>query len=424
VPAPIAYYSLPNGLHVVLQEDHRQKIVALRVSYAIGSRDEPEDRMGLAHLVEHLTYRGSRHLKDGESDALLARAGASGQNGATARDNTSYYATLPAGALELGLWLESERMAFTAEQFGIQTMLLEQRIVRQELLIRESGDAGLGDALISFVFGEGHPYSRPLRLSALAWDASPQDAREFFLRGYRPDNASLVLIGDFETASARVLVERYFGSIINPDVPRAEPRVPASAAMPPNRHLLLTRRVVGNKVVIAWRVPTATLRDRARLDLFLHFAGSKLRDRLVRSERTVTGLRLGVETLTLGSLSSVEVALVPGEPPEPVATAIHEELARLAQGVTASMLDLARRRISIQWLENWEDVSKRASLQATMLSTLGRPISSDEYLRELSAVTPRDLSELAPLFDKQFSMRIDAINGNAPPEGRVELVSP
>ncbi|HEY2736702.1 MAG TPA: insulinase family protein, partial [Polyangiales bacterium] len=182
----IASYTLPNGLKVLLEEDHRQKLVAICVRYETGARDDPKGKRGLAHLVEHLTYRGSRHLKDGELATLFQRAGAADLGGETGFDATNFHATVSSSALPLALWLESERMAFSAEHFNAQSLSSELNIVHREEVLFSSSQRPLVLGTLTAMFGADHPYGAEGAEPADAKSLTLDDAREFFISGYRP----------------------------------------------------------------------------------------------------------------------------------------------------------------------------------------------------------------------------------------------
>ncbi|WP_437904406.1 insulinase family protein [Sorangium sp. So ce327] len=158
-----AHFRLANGLEVLLEEDHRQPTVAVLVAYEIGSRDDPRGYSQLAHLVEHMTYRGSRHMKPFDALSLLERAGVHRMNGVTSPDYTAYYALAPAAALPLALWIESERMAFTLERFNEQALTLEQKIVRNELLMNDGIEGMFRRHTWRAIFGPADASSHPSR---------------------------------------------------------------------------------------------------------------------------------------------------------------------------------------------------------------------------------------------------------------------
>ncbi|HEY3494595.1 MAG TPA: insulinase family protein, partial [Polyangiaceae bacterium] len=199
----IQRFRLKNGLDVVLQTDTRSAAVAVIMAYDTGMRDEPSGYDQLAHVVEHMTYEGSRHLEANRAIQLLELAGMQEHNGTTSLDGTSYHSLLPAHALPLVLWIESERMAFTLERFDERALSHQRDVVRNELRPRLGPENTFRLHFLRGLYGKDHPYAKsvdPLPdLDAIGID----DARWFFQQGYRPSNAHLVVVGDIDPGRAR-----------------------------------------------------------------------------------------------------------------------------------------------------------------------------------------------------------------------------
>lgn len=205
-------FDLPNGLHVILHEDHGTPIVAVSVMYHVGSKNETPDRRGFAHFFEHLLFEGSANIGRGEFSRLVENAGGV-LNANTNGDRTYYYEVLPSNQLELGLWLESERMLHAkVDQVGVDT---QREVVKEERRQRyENQPYGtLTMEVLKRAFKQ-HPYQWPTigymeDLNA----ASEADYKAFYKKFYVPNNATLVVAGALDPATARTLVERYFGGI-------------------------------------------------------------------------------------------------------------------------------------------------------------------------------------------------------------------
>src|SRR5690606_3389560 len=211
---PFARRTLANGLDAIVHEDHALPIVDVNSWYHVGPKNERVGRTGFAHLFEHLMFEGSAHHDSGYF-APLQRAGAS-VNGSTSADRTNYWEVIPVGALELALWLESDRMGFllpalTAQKFETQReVVLNER--RQNYENRPYGMASI--ALANALYDEAHPYRWPTIGYADDLRAATLDeVHAFFARYYHPANASLVLAGDIDTEAAFALAERYFADI-------------------------------------------------------------------------------------------------------------------------------------------------------------------------------------------------------------------
>jgi zinc protease len=343
---PFARRTLPNGLDVIVHEDHDLPIVAVNLWYHVGSKNEQRGRTGFAHLFEHLMFEGSAHHDSGYF-APLQRAGAS-LNGSTSADRTNYWEVVPVGALELALWLESDRMghllpALTAAKFDTQReVVLNER--RQNYENRPYGMASI--AVADAMYDPLHPYSWPtigyaddLRASSL------DEVHAFFRAYYHPGNASLVLAGDVGTEEAFSLAERYFGDIVpGPVVPRVE-AAPASLAS--ERRLVLEDRVELPRLYLAWHSPALFDAGDAELDLLADvLAGAKtsrLYGALVVDRRLATEVTAVQASRELTSMFQVVATAAPGVALDALHDAILEEVARLvAAPVDAAELERAQ----------------------------------------------------------------------------------
>src|SRR5262249_42436840 len=230
IELPYTQFTLPNGLRVILHEDHSVPMVSVNMWYHVGSAREKEKRTGFAHLFEHLMFMGSGHVKPGEFDQWLEAAGGE-NNASTGNDRTNYYIDVPSNALELALFLESDRMGTLLEPMTPKTVDAQRDVVknerRQSIENRPYGMAEI--TLGEMLYPEGHPYHWPVigympDLTAASYD----DVVAFFKTYYVPSNASLVVAGDFQTADARRLVEKWF-SDVKAGAPVAPPSIPGVA---------------------------------------------------------------------------------------------------------------------------------------------------------------------------------------------------
>src|SRR3954470_24303431 len=208
-------FQLPNGLHVILHEDHTVPLITVNVWYHVGSAREKPGRTGFAHLFEHFMFEGSGHVKEGQFDELLEAAGAT-NNASTENDRTNYYIDAPSNALDLALFLESDRMGYLLDAMSPKTVDSQRDVVKNER--RESYEnAPYGMASIDIaqmVYPKGHPYSWPtIGYMEDITAASYEDVVHFFQTYYQPANASLVIAGDIDTAKARASVEKWFADV-------------------------------------------------------------------------------------------------------------------------------------------------------------------------------------------------------------------
>src|SRR5246127_3144993 len=212
---PYKKYVLPNGMNVVIHEDHSDPIVYVDVTYHVGSAREQEGRSGFAHFFEHMMFQGSKHVADEQHFKIVTESGGT-LNGTTNTDRTNYFEVLPSNQLETALWLESDRMGFLLDSVTQTKFEVQRATVKNERgqnydnrpygLVQEK----IGEAL----FPQGHPYSwTTIGYIEDLNRVDVNDLKRFYLRWYGPNNAVITLAGDIDPAKAIPLVEKYFGSI-------------------------------------------------------------------------------------------------------------------------------------------------------------------------------------------------------------------
>src|SRR5688572_30584752 len=208
-------YTLPNGLEVLLHEDHSVPLVGVNMWFKVGSGDEDVGRTGFAHLFEHIMFMGSEHVPVGMFDVWLESAGAN-NNGSTTEDRTNYYEDMPSNALPLALWLEADRMGWLLPTMDLPKLDLQRDVVKNER--RQGVDnqpyGRSEEIILAALYPKGHPYSWSVigsmeDLSA----ASLDDVKNFFRTYYAPNNATLSIAGDFDPVKTKALIQQYFGPI-------------------------------------------------------------------------------------------------------------------------------------------------------------------------------------------------------------------
>jgi len=328
-------HTLPNGLDVLIHEDHALPIVAVNVWYHVGSKNESPGRTGFAHLFEHLMFEGSQHYDRGYFHPLQEAGGA--LNGSTNADRTNYWEVVPSNALDRALWMESDRMgyllpALTDAKFANQReVVLNER--RQNYENRPYGLAGM--AIVDALYPPNHPYhwltigaADDLRAAQL------DDVKAFFQRYYHPRNASLALAGDIDTRKGLDLAGWYFSEIPGGEKP---PRVSAPAPEPPaeDRLLVLEDRVELPRVYLAWHSPALFADGDAELDLVAEVLSSGKTSRLYRAlvyeQRIATEVAASQNSRELGSFFQIVATAAPGRTLAEVERAIKKELAALIE---------------------------------------------------------------------------------------------
>ncbi|MDZ3824495.1 MAG: insulinase family protein, partial [Pseudoxanthomonas sp.] len=346
VDIPFETFTLDNGLRVVVHTDRKAPIVAVNVWYHVGSKDEQPGKTGFAHLFEHLMFQGSENYRD-EYFKPFELVGATDMNGTTNQDRTNYFQNVPTTALDLALWMESDRMGHFLGAVD-QALLDEQRgVVQNEK--RQSENQPYGQAferLLAASYPEGHPYRHsPIGSMADLEAATLDDVRWWFRSWYGPNNAVLVLAGDIDVDTAREQVTRFFGDI--PAGPTlAQPAV-AIAARTGSTREEIADRVAQPRIYRAWNVPAFGEAELTHLRLLVQVLAGSAASRLDR--RLVHGDQLAdlVSGFVQGQQLSGGVILVAnvkqGVEPARVEAILDEELARLLrEGPTREELERAR----------------------------------------------------------------------------------
>ncbi len=275
-------FTLPNGLNVILHEDHTVPFVCVDVWYYVGSAREKPGRTGFAHLFEHIMFEGSKNVKEGEFDRLLEAAGGD-NNGSTAEDRTDYWETVPSSSLELALFVESDRMGYLLDVMTPARVDQQRDVVKNERRQTfENRPYGLASLKLSeALFPPDHPYHWPVigsmeDLSAAGYE----DVVQFFKNYYGPNNASLVVAGDIDPKEARRLVEKWFSEI--PRGARVEPLAAPPAALSEEKRLTLEDRVQLPRLYMAWITPPHLHPGDAALDVLAGVLASGKNSRLYK----------------------------------------------------------------------------------------------------------------------------------------------
>ncbi len=394
LPAPVQYW-LKNGLEVVLQENHHSPRVAVRMVYEVGHRHAPSGYAPLAHLVEHLTYRGSRHLHDGQALELLERFGLQAYQGTTTDDYTDYYEMLPASGMALPLWVESERMAFTLEHFDDEHLNVERQVVARETELRRDGDELFERAIKGGVFGYRHAYTRWGGTEGDLAAIDLEDAQWFFQQHYRPENARLIVVGDFVAADVRSLVERYFGPIAGP--PLGYVRAPAQCApLFSAKRVTFHRKARSQKVRVLWPAPAPFTAARGAAEGLRYALRRTLDNELVAQGGKGLEARLRLYDQDCGSYFDLEVSAPKDAKIDEVETRVQDALsAAWAQNFDA-LLPEFKRRYRMALLSSLENPVTVSELHRDALRRTGRPHDFDARWAAIHTLTAKDLLALRP----------------------------
>lgn len=399
---PFTHTTLDNGLDVIVHEDRDCPIVAVSVWYHVGSKDEKPGRTGFAHLFEHLMFEGSQHHDEGYFRPLQEAGGV--LNGSTNVDRTNYWEVVPSNALELALWMESDRMgyllpALTEAKFDNQrSVVLNER--RQNYENRPYGFAGM--ALVSALYPPDHPYNwMTIGAAEDIKAAKLDDVRAFFQTYYRPKNASLAIAGDVGTEEALNLASAFFGDLdAGSDPPPVNVTLPVLSG---ETRLLLEDRIELPRLYIAWHAPALFADGDAALDLVADVLAGGKTSRLYRSlvyeERIATEIAATQSSRELGSFFQVIATAAPGRTLDDLERAIQRELNRLIDdGPTVDEMERCLAQAEAHFLQRLQTVGgfggKSDQLNAYNVY-LGHPGYFERDLSRYTSLTPADLKNAA-----------------------------
>ncbi|MEP7005299.1 MAG: pitrilysin family protein [Sphingomonas bacterium] len=395
VDIPYEKFTLPNGLRVIVHTDRKAPIVAVSVWYNVGSKFEPAGKTGFAHLFEHLMFNGSENAP-GDFFTPLKEVGATDFNGTTYFDRTNYFETVPAPALERALFLESDRMGYLLGAMT-QGVLDEQRgVVQNEKRQGDTQPFGLVEyKQIEALFPANHPYGHSTIGSMADLDAaSLQTVKDWFHDHYAPNNAVLVLAGDIDAATAKPLVEKYFGGI-----PRGPESVVPAADVPrlsAPKSEVMKDRVSTTRIYRMWAVPGLNDKDSIALDVAAGVLGglssSRLDNALVRQEKLAVRVTASNETFAQTGLFTVYADVKPGVDPALVSKRLDEIIADLiAKGPSADEVQRVATGSISGTIAGLESVGGFGGKAVTLASGELYSHDPDHYkkeLAELAAETP------------------------------------
>ncbi len=403
IPAiPYTKYVLNNGLTLIVHEDHKAPIVALNIWYHVGSKNEPAGQTGFAHLFEHLMFNGSENYND-DYFKVMDRIGATNLNGTTNNDRTNYFEDVPTSALDVALWMESDRMGHLLGAID-QGKLDEQRgVVQNEKRQGENQPYGRAfDLIQEAVYPAGHPYSHSVIGSMADLDAaSLEDVRDWFKTYYGPNNAVLVVAGDITPEQAKAKVEEYFGSI--PPTPPIEKNEAWPAPMHGEHRAVLQDRVPQARVYKVWNVPEWGSRDLAYLELasavLSSGKSSRFYKRLVYEDQIATNANAFVFDKEIGGNFILMASAKPGVELSKVEAALDEEMAKfLADGPTAEELAQVKASSHASFLRGLERIGGfggKSDVLAESQVYGGSPDAYRQYREWMMSATPADVQAAA-----------------------------
>ncbi len=402
IEIPYKKFVLKNGLTLIVHEDHKAPIAAVNVWYHVGSKNEKPGKTGFAHLFEHLMFNGSENFDDDYFQAM-ERVGATDLNGTTNQDRTNYFENVPTSALDLALWMESDRMGHLLGAIT-QEKLDEQRgVVQNEKRQGENQPYAIAYELITKnSYPAGHPYSWTVIGSMEDLDAaSLEDVHEWFKKYYGAANATLVVAGDVNADEVKKKVEQYFGDI-PPGPPLSRPEVNI-AKMKGEKRIVAEDRVPQARIYKVWNVPDWKSKDVVMLDLASDILSSgktsRLYKRLVYDDQIATDVYAYVHTKEIGGQFAIVATAKPGVELSTVEKAIDEELEKfLKEGPTQKELDRVKTQYFASFVRGIERIGGfggKSDILAQSQVFGGSPDFYKIKLKRVKTATPEEIKKTA-----------------------------
>src|SRR6266851_5611210 len=402
IDIPYTRFVLKNGLTLLVHEDHKAPIVAVNIWYHVGSKNERPGRTGFAHLFEHLMFNGSEHFND-DYFRPFERIGATDQNGTTNNDRTNYFENVPTNAIDVALWMESDRMGHLLGAIDTAKLNEQRGVVQNEKRQGENQPYGKVNLLMTEgTYPAGHPYSWSVIGSMEDLNAaSVNDVKDWFRTYYGPNNAVVVLAGDITPETARQKVEQYFGDIpATPPIAKQDVWIAKRSGV---HREIMQDRVPQARIYKEWNIPEYGSADGDYLDLVTDVlaAGktSRLYKRLVYDDQTATDVNAYVDLREIGGQLVIRATVKPSGELARVERAIDEELARFIQtGPTASELRRVKTQSRANFIRGIERIGGFGGKSDVLARNEVFTGSADHYLvteRRIATATAGDLKSVA-----------------------------
>ncbi len=418
---PVEQYQLDNGLTVLLSQDKTLPVVATEVLYLVGSGHEVKGRTGFAHLFEHLMFQGSKNFDKEYFEPYEPIGG--NVNGTTSRDRTNYFERVPSNYLELPLWMESERMANLLPTLDQQKLDNQRDVVKNERRQRYENEPygmawwHLGEML----YPEGHPYHHtPIGSHEDLSAATLEDVRGFFTQYYVPANAVLSVVGDFEEAPTRALIEKYFGSL--PSGTRAAPPQAKMPKIDGIKKLVVEDNVKLPRIYLAWHTPALYEPGDAELDLLSSTLSdgktSRLFKPLVYDKKVAKDVSAFQVSQKLSSFYVIQVTAAPGESVDKL---YDETMAALEKALETppshDELERAKNHYKKSFYERLETAISRADTLASYYLHTGNADYLAKDLARYTGATEQGVHDAAKKWlDLKNFVRIDFVPKSAATE--------
>ena len=416
-------WELPNKLKVIFVPDHKAKVVSVQVFYHVGGKDEPADKRGIAHMFEHMMFKGSRRLRPEEHARFIDAVGGN-ENAFTGDDGTAYHNNVPPAALDFTLALEAERMH--ALELTQKTIDSERQVVIEELRVSQENNPVMKavDRMLHLAYTV-HPYRQdPIGEKRMLETVTIADCKKFYDTYYQPNNATVIVVGDTDEKTVRALVAKHFGPI----PAGAEPPRPASALKEPEQTQLRTAVVAIPVqlpfVVGAYHIPAAESPDLFPLAVLERILSggesSRLFQRLVRKDKSAVMAGGELMEHEEPGLFLVFGAFLPGGDAGKVRRALDEEIARIVdQPVDARELAKARNQLAMHTVETRERVGELATQIGVDSIVAHDPLRVYSAAARYDAVSAADVQRVAKKYlvpSNQSVVTLQPLGGKPPPK--------
>ena len=405
----IVEFDLPNGLHVIFKEDHTLPLIAADVMYKAGSADEIPGRTGFAHLFEHLMFCGSAHVGKGQFPALVHSVYGS-YNASTHEDYTNYYITVPSNNLPMALFLESDRMGYFIDDLRPGIVDEQRDVVKNE--VREQHNKTFEETL-PVLFPGGHPYGH--RAIGVLEDLDAvryEDVVRFYKRYYVPGNASLAIVGDFDAAEAKKLVEYWFS-----DVPKGQFSSNRRSAAPQEFSGAVKKTIYNTDTKpsrwLYWHTPALAQDGDDALNMLsslFYLENARIRQRVLRDKPMVSDIWFKQESLELGSFFTIVFFPLPGYAMDDVQKIVDEEIERIsAEPPSQQEMDMALTALECEYGLNYGCLANYAEEMNRSYLFRGKAVSPADVLERFRRLTPEDISACAKRYlrpDKRLEITV------------------
>ncbi|MCP3063427.1 insulinase family protein [Myxococcus sp. K38C18041901] len=402
---PYEKYTLPNGLEVILSVDRKLPVVSVNVWYHVGAYHEQPGRTGFAHLFEHMMFQGSRNVADDVHISMLEQLGATDLNGTTSFDRTNYFETVPTHHLETALWLESDRMGFLLDAMTPEKLATQKEVVKNERRQgTEAAPYGLArEAAWHALFPLPHPYHGDVIGSMKDLDAATlDDVKDFFRKWYAPSNATLAVVGDFDVAKTKALIEKYFGSLPSHPKPTRPTVAPVKLTKPVViRH---EERIAQLPLLsMQWLTPAYFEQGDATADVLATALGtgkaSRLYRRLVLDKQLAQSVDVTQQSQGAQSVFTLNVVARPGVSTDTIQKEVDAVLDDVRKnGITAEEIQRARTRFDTRTLAGLQSIGGfggKADVLQSYNHFVGEPSYVAQDLTRYETVTPEAVKQFA-----------------------------